>query len=231
MAIEAGERDAKFSPGPVLLLGAPGVGKGTQAKVLMAQFGIPQISTGDILRVQRSRRTELGLLAEGLMSKGQLVPDDLVNRMVEARLAEPDCATGYILDGFPRTIAQAEWLDGFLLRQDGGVPLVAVSIVVHPDVLLKRITGRLISPAGRIYNIYTSPPRIPGRCDVDGSELIQRADDSVPVFEDRMKVFHDETATVIEHYRTQGRFAEVDGDLAVEAVTESIVSSLRALRA
>ena len=220
-----------FLPGPVLLLGAPGVGKGTQAKVLMARFGIPQISTGDILRDQRSRRTELGLLAEGLMSRGQLVPDDLVNQMVETRLAEPDCSAGYILDGFPRTIAQAEWLDGFLERADKGLPLVAISILVHSDVLLKRITGRLISPAGRIYNVYTNPPRMPGRCDVDGSELIQRADDSVPVFRDRMKVFHEDTAAVILHYRAKGRFAEIDGDLAVEAVTESIVSSLRSLRA
>jgi adenylate kinase len=206
------------------------VGKGTQAKILMTEFGIPQISTGDILRDQRDRRTELGLLADALMSKGQLVPDDLVNRMVEARLAQPDCAAGYILDGFPRTLAQAEWLDAFLARVDEAHPLVAISIVVRHDVLLQRITGRLISAAGRIYNIYTNPPQIPGRCDVDGTPLEQRADDSVEVFEDRMKVFHRDTAAVIEHYRAQGRFEEIDGDRPVDEVTASIVGSLRELR-
>ena len=197
----------------------------------MAEFGIPQISTGDILRDQRTRRTELGLLADGLMSKGQLVPDDLVNRMVEVRLKQPDCASGYILDGFPRTIAQAEWLDGYLGRTDAERPLIAVSLIVDREVLLRRITGRLISPAGRIYNVYTNPPQVPGRCDVDGAVLEQREDDSVAVFEDRMKVFAQDTAAVIEHYRSQGRFAEVDGDRPVETVLESIVGSLRALRA
>ena len=197
----------------------------------MAEFGIPQISTGDILRDQRARRTELGLLAEGLMSKGQLVPDDLVNRMVEIRLAQPDCDSGYILDGFPRTLAQADWLDGYLDQSGHRLPLVAISIVVKYEELLKRITGRLISPAGRIYNLYTSPPAVPGKCDVDGSELIQRADDSVAVFEDRMKVFSQDTAAVIEHYRAQGRFSEIDGDLPMEEVTASIVNSLRTLRA
>ena len=222
--------DLRFMPGPVLLLGAPGVGKGTQAKLLMSEFGIPQISTGDILRDQRTRRTDLGLLADGLMSKGQLVPDDLVNRMVEVRLKQPDCGNGYILDGFPRTIAQAEWLDGYLAGTNPERPLIAVSLIVEYQVLLRRITGRLISPAGRIYNVYTNPPLLAGRCDVDGSLLEQRKDDSVDVFEDRMKVFNADTAAVIEHYRSQGRFAEVDGDRPVEAVLKSIVGSLRALR-
>ena len=225
------KRSAEFIPGPLLLLGAPGVGKGTQAKILMAEFGIPQISTGDILRDQRTRRTELGLLAEGLMSKGQLVPDDLVNRMVEVRLGQPDCGSGYILDGFPRTLTQAGWLDGYLEQAGHGLPLVAISIVVKHEELLKRITGRLISPAGRIYNLYTNPPVISGQCDVDGSVLIQRADDSVGVFEDRMKVFYQDTAAVIDHYRGHGRFAEIDGDLPMHEVTASIVSSLRRLRA
>jgi adenylate kinase len=196
----------------------------------MAEFGIPQISTGDILRDQRARRTDLGLLADELMSKGRLVPDDLVNRMVEVRLAQPDCAAGYILDGFPRTLAQAEWLDQYLAGLNEALPLVAISIVVQHEELLRRITGRLISAAGRIYNIYTNPPQAPGYCDVDGTPLVQRADDRVEVFEDRMKVFHQDTAAVIEHYRRQGRFAEVNGERGVESVTESIVSSLRALR-
>jgi len=220
----------RFKPGPVLLLGAPGVGKGTQAKVLMAEFGIPQISTGDILRDQRARRTELGLMADELLRTGQLVPDDLVNRLVEARLAQGDCANGYILDGFPRTLAQAKWLDAHLAAMDPSAPLVTLSIVVQHEELLKRITGRLISPAGRIYNVYTNPPQTPGICDVDGSVLQQRVDDSIQVFEDRMKVFYRDTAAVIEHYQAQGRFSEIDGSRSVNEVTNSVIQALHALR-
>ena len=221
---------AGFKPGPVLLLGAPGVGKGTQAKVLMASFGIPQVSTGDILRDQRTRKTELGLMADDLIRTGQLVPDDLVNRLVEARLAQADCVNGYILDGFPRTLTQAEWLDAYLAAADPSFPLLALNIVVQHEELLRRITGRLISPAGRIYNVYTNPPQTAGICDVDGSVLVQRADDSLEVFEDRMKVFRQDTAAVIDHYRAQGRFAEIDGARPVDEVSNSVVEALHALR-
>ncbi len=214
----------------MLLLGAPGVGKGTQAKVLMAKFGIPQVSTGDILRDQRARKTELGLMADELISTGQLVPDDLVNRLVEVRLAQGDCANGYILDGFPRTLAQSEWLDEYLSATNPTAPLVALSIVVKYEELLKRITGRLISSAGRIYNIYTHPPQVPGICDVDGTQLLQRADDSVEVFEDRMKVFYQDTAAVIDHYRAKGRFIEIDGAGTVDEVSSSVLEALHALR-
>jgi adenylate kinase len=219
-----------FTPGPVLLLGAPGVGKGTQAKALMAEFAIPQISTGDLLREHRRNHTELGMLADDLMQRGDLVPDELVNKMVAARLANPDCVCGYILDGFPRTLAQANWLDGFLVETNALLPVVAIHIKVDHDELLRRITGRRISPAGRIYNIYTAPPRVPGKCDVDGSTLVQRNDDSEEVFEQRMKTFYEQTAPVIEHYRNCGRFAEVDGALAVEAVTAAIRAELQRLR-
>jgi adenylate kinase len=218
-----------FIPGPVLLLGAPGVGKGTQAKAMMAEFAIPQISTGDLLREHRRNHTELGMIADDLMQRGELVPDDLVNKMVAGRLASPDCERGYILDGFPRTLAQADWLDSFLGNSSAS-PVVAISIKVDHDELLRRITGRRISPAGRIYNIYTAPPRVPGICDVDGSTLTQRNDDSEEVFEQRMKTFYEQTAPVIEHYRNAGRFAEVDGSLAVEAVTAAIRTQLQRLR-
>ncbi len=130
-----------FLPGPMLLLGAPGVGKGTQAKLLMDEFGIPQISTGDLLREHRKNHTPLGMMADELMAKGQLVPDDLVNKMVAARLTEPDTEHGYILDGFPRTLNQAEWLDGQLVAYM--LPVVAVAISVPEPILLARITGRL----------------------------------------------------------------------------------------
>ena len=234
-----------FLPGPMLLLGAPGVGKGTQAKLLMDQYGIPQISTGDLLREHRRNHTELGLLAEDLMAKGALVPDDLVNQMVRARLIEPDTEHGYILDGFPRTLNQAEWLDQQLLNvasadpdqhvdlaAGGKLPVVAISIVVPERELLERITGRLVCPVcGTIYNRYLSPPQADGVCDREGATLTQRSDDTEPVFYERMKAFEEKTAAVIEYYRSHGeRFAEVDGNLPVGDVTRSIRSTLMRLR-
>jgi adenylate kinase len=222
--------DRNFLPGPVLLLGAPGVGKGTQAKLLMAAYGIPQISTGDILRANISNGTPLGKQAKALVDQGTLVSDELVNQMVADRLAQPDTRRGYVLDGFPRTLNQAIWLDTQLAADTTILPVVAISIVVDYDHLLKRITGRLISPAGRIYNIYSNPPRVPGICDVDGSALIQRPDDSEAVFIERMKTFDNQTAPVVEHYRKQGRFQEIDGDNPVEQVTTSITEALHSLR-
>ncbi len=220
----------EFLPGPVLLLGAPGVGKGTQAKRLMDEFGIPQISTGDLLREHRKRRTPLGMMADDLMAKGQLVPDDLVNQMVATRLTEPDTQRGYILDGFPRTLNQAEWLDLELAHSP--LPVVAVNIVVSERELLERITGRLSCPVcGTIYNIYSAPPRQVGICDREGATLIQRADDTEPVFYERMKAFQAKTAAVIEYYRAHGgRFAEVDGSRSVDEVMQSIRATLFRLR-
>jgi adenylate kinase len=219
-----------FLPGPVLLLGAPGVGKGTQAKRLMDEFNIPQISTGDLLREHRRNHTPLGMMADELMAKGQLVPDDLVNQMVATRLTEPDTERGYILDGFPRTLNQAEWLDGQLANSP--LPVVAVSIVVPERVLLERITGRLTCPVcGTIYNRYSEPPKQPGICDREGAKLVQRADDTEPVFYERMKAFEAKTAAVIEYYRAQdSRFAEVDGNLPVDEVMQSIRATLFRLR-
>ena len=226
----AAPADKSFLPGPVLLLGAPGVGKGTQAKALMAAYGIPQISTGDILRANISNGTTLGKMAKALVDQGTLVPDDLVNQMVAERLSQPDTQRGYILDGFPRTLNQATWLDAQLASDSSVLPVVAISIVVDYDQLLRRITGRRISPAGRIYNIYSNPPASPGICDVDGSVLAQRPDDSESVFTERMKTFQSQTAPVIEHYRKQGRFEEINGDQLVEQVTAAIDASLKRLR-
>ncbi len=219
-----------FVPGPVLLLGAPGVGKGTQAKRLMDEFGIPQISTGDLLREHRRNHTPLGMMADELMATGQLVPDDLVNQMVATRLTEPDTKRGYILDGFPRTLNQAEWLD--LQLANSALPVIAVSIVVPERVLLERITGRLTCPVcGTIYNRYTGPAGAAGVCDREGAKLVQRADDTEPVFYERMKAFEAKTADVIEYYRAQdSRFAEVDGNRPVDEVTQSIRATLFRLR-
>jgi adenylate kinase len=219
-----------FIPGPILLIGPPGVGKGTQAKLLMAEFGIPQISTGDLLREHRRNRSALGQIADRLIDQGTLVPDDLVNQMVAERLAQPDCAHGYILDGFPRTLAQAAWLDEYLAGTTPDYPVVVVSLLVDHDDLLKRITGRRICPEGHIYNIYSQPPAQPGICDVDGKPLEQRKDDTEAVFASRMKIFEEETAPVIPHYRSQGRFTEIDGLREVSQVTGAIQAALKALR-
>lgn len=235
----------EITPGPVLLLGAPGVGKGTQAKRLMAEFGIPQISTGDLLREHRKNRTPLGLMADKLMSRGKLVPDELVNDMVADRLQQPDTRRGYILDGYPRTLNQAEWLDEYINRDCGDatgpadaasgpmqtLPVVAICLVVDERILLERITGRRISPTGNIYNIYTNPPRVEGVCDVDGGELMQRADDREEVFHERMRAFAVQTEPVIAYYRTHGsRFVEVNGNREVDEVTTSLRGALLAMR-
>jgi adenylate kinase len=219
-----------FIPGPVLLIGPPGVGKGTQAKLLVAAYGVPQISTGDLLRKYRRDQTELGLLADKFMQQGKLVPDDLVNQMVATRLEDPDCGRGYILDGFPRTLGQAQWLDNYLCRVGSPLPVVVISLEADRDDLLRRITGRLICPDGHIYNRYTQPPKVDDVCDVDGKPLQQRNDDSKVVFESRMKVFENETALVIPHYRAQGRFDTVNALQDIHAVTSEIQAKLEALR-
>lgn len=225
------QSDATFLPGPVLLLGAPGVGKGTQAQLLMGTFGIPQISTGDILRENIAKGTELGKAAKALMDQGQLVPDQIVNDMVQARLRGDDVHAGYILDGFPRTLAQAAWLDTHLPIFRETPPLVAVSIRVDEDELLRRITGRRICPVcKRIYNIYSNPPANDLLCDSDQTPLQHRSDDTEAAFVQRMKAYESLTAPVIEHYRASNRFREVDGSAPVKQVAQSIVAALRELR-
>jgi len=219
-----------FVPGPVLLLGAPGVGKGTQAQILMEAWSIPQISTGDIIRANIAAKTPLGVEFGELVASGHLVPDDLVNAMVADRLSQSDCGRGYILDGFPRTLPQADWLDEHLARVKG-LPVVAVSMEVGYTQLLGRITGRRTCPVCKsIYNVFSSPSKVDGVCDVEGAALEQRADDTEEKFAERMKVFHAQTAPVIEHYRTLGRFEVVDGDREVETVTGDIVAAIARLR-
>ena len=221
----------RVAPGPILLLGAPGVGKGTQAKEIMAAWGIPQISTGDILRANVAGGTELGKQAKILMDRGELVPDDLVNEMVAARLLQPDTASGYILDGFPRTLGQAEWLDKHLAAQAGSLPVIAVSIQVGYTQLLRRITGRRSCPVCKsIYNIYLQPPKVDELCDLDGTPLTRRSDDTEEVFEERMRTYDSLTAPVVEHYRALGRFEEVDGEQPVDAVAAAVMAAVLRLR-
>jgi len=232
--------DASFLPGPILLLGAPGVGKGTQAQALLAEFGIPQISTGEILRKNIADGTELGLKAKDLMGQGLFVDDEIVNGMVAARLHEPGLEKGFILDGYPRTLAQAGFIDALLeVHKATGVehgslhlPLVAISIRVDEDVLLRRITGRRICPTcKRSYNVYAQPPAKDGVCDSDGTKLEQRPDDTEETFRERMVEYNAKTAHVIEHYRGKGCFDEVDGAKSVDEVAKSIKESLKRLRA
>jgi adenylate kinase len=222
-----------FLPGPVLLLGAPGVGKGTQAQLLVTKYGIPQISTGDLLRGNIARGTELGLKAKEIMTAGLLVDDEIVNQMVLHRLQEKDTDRGYILDGYPRTLEQAKFLDHtiadpiFLPR----LPVIAVSIVVSYDQLLQRITGRRICPTCKhIYNMYSNPPKLEGVCDFDGATLTQRGDDTEPVFMERIKTFEAQTAPVVSHYHDLERFEEADGNQSVEAVNIAIEQAIVKLR-
>jgi adenylate kinase len=225
------ESSRKTVPGPILLMGAPGSGKGTQAKELVKLWGIPQISTGDLLRGNKTMGTPLGKVASEIMERGELVPDSLVNEMVAVRLQEPDIADGYILDGFPRTLPQASWLDGRLAAQVDALPLIAVSIHVDYNQLLRRITGRRNCPVCQtIYNVYSNPPKRDGICDIEGAVLVQRADDTEEVFKERMRAYEALTAPVVEHYRELGRFAEVDGDRPIALIAPGIVAAVERLR-
>ncbi|MGD0891030.1 MAG: adenylate kinase [Terracidiphilus sp.] len=231
-ALETGRETGPLTvPGPILLLGAPGSGKGTQAKELVKLWGIPQISTGDLLRANVASGTALGKEAKEIMGRGQLVPDSMVNEMVAIRLKQRDTAKGYILDGFPRTLPQASWLDGRLGQDEKALPVIAVSIQVDYNQLLRRITGRRNCPVCQtIYNIYVNPPKRNGFCDVEGAALVQRADDTETVFHERMRAYEALTAPVIEHYRDLGRFAEVDGDRPIQAIAAGIVAAVERLR-
>jgi adenylate kinase len=227
------QAESEFLPGPVLLLGAPGVGKGTQAQLLVSEYGIPQLSTGDLLRGNIARGTELGIKAKAIMAAGHLVDDEIVNQMVFRRLLEKDTHRGYILDGYPRTLDQAKFLDQMIAdpRFLPRLPVIAVSIVVSYDQLLQRITGRRTCPVcASIYNIYSNAPKVAGICDFDGASLTQRADDTEPVFAERMKTFEAQTAPVVAHYRALGRFEEADGNQSVDAVNIAIEQALNKLR-
>ena len=215
--------------GPVVLLGPPGAGKGTQAKRIMEQYEIPQVSTGDLLRYNVVEGTELGKAAKAVMDRGELVSDDLVCEMVRLRLKEPDCKRGYVLDGFPRTAAQAGWLDALLDDKlfDNSWPTPAWPIVIRLDVdynqLLLRITGRRSCPTcGRIYNVHFQPPRVDELCDVDGTKLVTRNDDRLEVIQPRLAAYQEQTKPVADYYQRTGRLISVNGDLSVDEVTKQI---------
>lgn len=215
--------------GPIVLLGPPGAGKGTQAKRIMEHYGIPQISTGDLLRENVNLGTELGLVAKAVMARGELVCDDLVCNMVRQRLLQPDTKCGYILDGFPRTAAQAGWLDALLDHElfDNSRPTRAWPIVVSLDVdynqLLLRITGRRSCPTdGKIYNVHFQPPRVDEICDIDGTKLVIRNDDRLEVIQPRLAAYQEQTRPVVDYYQRTGRLIPVNGDRPMDEVTEQI---------
>jgi len=219
--------------GPVVLLGPPGAGKGTQAKRVMERYAIPQVSTGDLLRENVAQGTELGLAAKAVMARGELVSDTLVCAMVKCRLSRPDCKRGYVLDGFPRTAAQAGWLDALLDDKlfDNARPTRAWPIVIRLDVdynqLLLRITGRRSCPAcGRIYNVHFQPPRVDELCDVDGTKLITRNDDRLEVIQPRLAAYQEQTRPVADYYQCTGRLISVNGDRPMDEITEEIFQIL-----
>jgi adenylate kinase len=210
----------------VIFLGPPGAGKGTQARQIAESYSVPHLSTGDMFREHVSRGTPLGLRAKPIMERGELVPDDLVLSMVEDRISRPDCADGFILDGFPRTLPQAEKLDEILRRRFKVEPLV-VHFVVDKNQLMRRLTGRRVCGiGGEIYNIYDHPPKVPGRCDRDGGELIQRPDDREEVIAERLAAYERQTRPLVDYYRQRGVLKDVDGMAAPQAVTKNVLELL-----
>lgn len=211
----------------IMMLGAPGAGKGTQATFLTTHFDIPQISTGDMLRASIRAGAALGLEAKGYMDAGQLVPDDLIIRMVKVRISEPDCKNGFLLDGFPRTLAQAEAL------ASAGVALDAVIEIDVPfEVIVERMAGRRVHPAsGRTYHITYNPPKVEGKDDETGEDLIQRDDDKAETVKKRLDVYAAQTQPLVDFYKAEAakgavKYIAVDGTANIERVKTHILSEL-----
>lgn len=213
-------------PTYIVLLGAPGAGKGTQAKILAQKTGLPHVSSGDIFREHLKNDTDLGRLARQYMERGALVPDDVTIAMIRERLSRPDCARGAILDGFPRTPAQADALDEMLREWNAQVDVVPF-IQVPEEELVSRLAGRWICRAqGHIFHEKFNPPKQPGVCDYDGSELYQRSDDRPEVVRERIRVYYQQTAPLVAYYRERGLLREVDGTQSIEQVTQTLLSLL-----
>jgi len=207
----------------IILLGAPGSGKGTQGDLLEKRTGFPRISTGDLLRLAVRRKTPLGLRAEAFMVQGLLVSDEVVEGLVRERIAEADCRVGYILDGFPRTIAQAE----ALAAMDGGRPEIVIGIEVDSEILIERLCGRRVCPACQaVYNVSVQSPARPGVCDACGGGLVQRPDDTAEVIRKRIAVYLEQTAPLKDYYRRKNEFQAVDGQGPTEEIAAAIVRIL-----
>ena len=208
----------------IVLLGAPGSGKGTQSKLLIEKYKIPQISTGDLLRAAVSAGSELGRKAKAAMDAGQLVSDDVVLGMIQERLSKPDARAGFILDGFPRNIPQAQALDAMLARMSQPLQL-ALLVDVDSEVLMKRLTGRRTcsnASCGAIYNIYFTAPKAPGRCDKCGSNLAHRSDDNENTVRSRLQVYEQQTAPLVTYYKAQGKLRTVRGSGSVNEIFKNV---------
>ena len=204
----------------VILLGPPGAGKGTQATRLAAARGLPHVSTGDLFRTNLARRTPIGVQAEGYMNAGQLVPDEVVLTMLAERVAAPDCRRGYLLDGFPRTLPQAEALDRWLA---GRSTLLVVSLEASDEVIVARAAGRLVCAAcGNVQHATFAAPRVPGRCDRCGGELRQREDDRPEVVRERLRVYRAQTEPLVRFYRERGLLRSVDGERSPDEVFQEL---------
>ena len=214
----------------VILLGAPGAGKGTQGQFIMEEYGIPQISTGDMLRAAIKNGTELGKKVKAVMDSGALVSDDIIIALVKERIAENDCANGFLFDGFPRTIPQAEAL------RDAGVDIDhVVEIAVEDEEIVKRMSGRRVHPeSGRTYHVVFNPPREEGKDDVTGEALVQRADDEEETVRKRLGVYHDQTAPLVEFYQKVGgdtRYSRIEGVGSVDQIKQQVLNALKPVAA
>lgn len=206
----------------IVLLGPPGSGKGTQAKMLTAKIGITHISMGDILRDAVAKKTPIGVEAEGYLAAGKLVPDSVTIKITGDRIKQPDCVNGFLLDGFPRTMQQAEALAHLLAEEKRGIDKV-VYVSVPLELVVERLTGRLSCPKdGSVYHVKYNPPKIGNKCDVCGGELVSRKDDQKEVISNRFTVYEKQTKPLIDYYRAQGKLFKVDGSRSPEMVFEEI---------
>lgn len=212
----------------IVLLGPPGAGKGTQAQVISREMKLAHISSGDLFRENLKNQTELGKLAQGYMNRGELVPDDVTIAMVKDRLSREDCKEGALLDGFPRTPAQAVALSEMLTDMGQSVHK-APYISVPAELLIERLSGRWTCPTcGYVYNEKSNPPKVAGVCDLDGTKLIQRPDDKAETVKNRIHVYMEQTAPLIEYYRQAGLLVEVDGTRGIEDVSKDILAAIKA---
>ena len=209
-----------------ILLGPPGAGKGTQAVKIVEKYGVPHISTGDIFRENIKKGTELGKKAQEYMNRGELVPDDLVIEIATTRLLEDDCKNGFLLDGFPRTVYQAEKLDEFLAAHGSKIDKV-LDIAVEKEELITRLTGRRVCKAcGASYHVVNIPPKKEGVCDICGGELVQRADDNIETVTNRIDVYEAQTKPLVDYYEKAGNIAHIDGRSGLDNVFADIVKAL-----